>query len=212
MDLDHTYLVWSIYSNLSRTRQQIWIDPLAPRRRAPNIIHSTMADRSAGSYSVSLSKQPIKQWEKSNFCCQPATMLTGLIYQHVICTFNTCSRGPTHWSLTDTSGGYNLGGAGFLHTTPWPFQPVESTFHLRVSPGLQFNHNLSKILKFKFRESMAATWSFDHSTIYRDLQLRLATTNDLSLAIKSTRVEWKVSLMQLRYPFNSYNLMHKQES
>jgi hypothetical protein len=59
---------------------------------------------------------------------------------------------------------------------------------------------------------MATTWSFDHSTIYRDLQLRLATTNDLSLAITSTRVDWKVSLMQLRHPFNSYNLMHKQES
>jgi hypothetical protein len=59
---------------------------------------------------------------------------------------------------------------------------------------------------------MAATWSFDHSAIYHDLQLRLAITNDLSLVIGSTRVDWKVSLMQLRHPFNSYNLMHKQES
>jgi hypothetical protein len=44
---------------------------------------------------------------------------------------------------------------------------------------------------------MAATWSFDHSTIYRNLNLRLAIANDLSLAIGSTRVDWKVTLMQL---------------
>jgi hypothetical protein len=59
---------------------------------------------------------------------------------------------------------------------------------------------------------MAATWSSNHSTIYRDLQLHIAITNNLSLAIESTRVDWKVSLMQLRHPFNSYDLMHKQES
>jgi hypothetical protein len=29
---------------------------------------------------------------------------------------------------------------------------------------------------------MAATWSFDHSAIYRSLHLRLAIANDLSLA------------------------------
>jgi hypothetical protein len=58
---------------------------------------------------------------------------------------------------------------------------------------------------------MAATWSFDHSAIYSDLPLCLAKPNDLSLAIGLTRVDWKVSLMQLRHPFNSYNLMHKQE-
>jgi hypothetical protein len=59
---------------------------------------------------------------------------------------------------------------------------------------------------------MAATWSSDHSAIYRILYLRLAIANDLSLAIGSTRVDWKVSLMQLQPQFNSYNLMHKQES
>jgi hypothetical protein len=59
---------------------------------------------------------------------------------------------------------------------------------------------------------MAATWSSDHSAIYRNLQLCLAIANDLSLAIRSTRVDWKVSLMQLRSQFNTYNLMHNQES
>jgi hypothetical protein len=59
---------------------------------------------------------------------------------------------------------------------------------------------------------MAATWSFDHSAVYHNLQLHLAIANDLSLAIGSTWVDWKVSLMQLRPQFNSYNLMHNQES
>jgi hypothetical protein len=55
---------------------------------------------------------------------------------------------------------------------------------------------------------MAATWSSDHLVIYRNLQLCLAIANDISLAIESTMVDWKVSLMQLRPQFNSYNLMH----
>jgi hypothetical protein len=68
--------------------------------------------------------------------------LLGLLvpyHRHAIGTFNTCSRGPTHRSLTDTSGGYNLVGADFPHTTPQPSQTDISTFHLRASPGLQFN-------------------------------------------------------------------------
>jgi hypothetical protein len=58
---------------------------------------------------------------------------------------------------------------------------------------------------------MVATWSSDHSALYRGLQLRLAIANDLSLAIGSTRADWKVTLMQLGYHRNSYNLMHIHE-
>jgi hypothetical protein len=59
---------------------------------------------------------------------------------------------------------------------------------------------------------MAATWSSDHSTIYRDLQLRLAIPNDLSLAIESSSMGRKITLMQLGHQLNSYNLMHIKES
>jgi hypothetical protein len=68
--------------------------------------------------------------------------LLGLLvpyHRHAIGTFNTCSRGSTHRSLTDTSGGYNLGGAGLPHTTLRSSQPVVSTFYLRVSPGLRLS-------------------------------------------------------------------------
>jgi hypothetical protein len=49
-------------------------------------------------------------------------------HRHAIDTFNTCSRGPTHRSLTNTGGGYNVGGAGFPHTIFRPSQPVVSPF------------------------------------------------------------------------------------
>jgi hypothetical protein len=66
--------------------------------------------------------------------------------------------------------------------------------------------------EFEFKEPMAATWSFDHSAIYRSLYLCLAIANDLSLALGVTRIERKVIIIQLGYQFNSYNLMHIQES
>jgi hypothetical protein len=59
-------------------------------------------------------------------------------HQHAIDTFNICSQGPTHRSLTNTGGAYNLGGAGLPYTTLQPFQPAVSTFYLRVPPDLQF--------------------------------------------------------------------------
>jgi hypothetical protein len=59
---------------------------------------------------------------------------------------------------------------------------------------------------------MAATWSSDHSAIYRSLHLYLVIANGLSLAIRVTRIDQKVIVMQLGYQFNSYNIMHPQES
>jgi hypothetical protein len=137
----------------------------------------------------------MKQWGQ----CQPNVddWLPGLPnpYQHhEIGTFNTCSWGLTHRSLTDIGGGYNLGGAGLPHTTPRPSQPTISTFHLRAPPGLQIIQNLPHILRFKLKGPMAATWSSDHLTIYHGLQLRLAIANDLFLAIGSTRIDRKVTL------------------
>jgi hypothetical protein len=41
---------------------------------------------------------------------------------------------------------------------------------------------------------MTATWSFDHSAIYRGLYLRLDISNDLSLVIGITKIDWKVTL------------------
>jgi hypothetical protein len=61
------------------------------------------------------------------------------LHQHAIDTFNTCSWGPTERSLTDTSGGYNLGGAGLPRTHSPTFPTSCPHFPLMAPPGLQFN-------------------------------------------------------------------------
>jgi hypothetical protein len=133
-------------------------------------------------------------------------------HQHVISMFNTYSQGPTHRSLTDIDGGYNFGGADLPHHTPRPSQPMVSTFHIRALPDLRLSKTYQRFQCSSFMELMAATWSSDHSAIYHNLYLRLVIANGLSLAIGFTRIDQKVILMQLGYPFNSYNLMHNQES
>jgi hypothetical protein len=83
--------------------------------------------------SFFLPHNSLRVWEKD--FGQVVTQLhqfTRPIYQHAIGTFNTCSRGPSHRSLTDTGGGYNLRGASFSHTTPWSSHPAISTSHLRT--------------------------------------------------------------------------------
>jgi hypothetical protein len=117
MVLDYTCLTWSTHSNISRSCQPIWINSLPLRRRALDTIHNMTADRSVGPYPASLPQQPMKQWGKVKL---EGAGFTGPIYQHVIGTFNICSWGPTHRSLTDTGGAYNLEGATFPHHTLWP--------------------------------------------------------------------------------------------
>jgi hypothetical protein len=65
--------------------------------------------------------------EKSIFCWQYATRLT-------------CSWGPTHRSLTDTDGGYNLGGAGLPQHSPCPSQPTVLRFPSKAPSGLKLNN------------------------------------------------------------------------
>jgi hypothetical protein len=72
--------------------------------------------------------------------------------------------------------------------------------------------SINKTRVWVLKGPMTVTWSSNHSAIYRGLQLCLAITIELSLAIRSTRVDWKLRPMQLRHQFNSYNLLHKQES
>jgi hypothetical protein len=71
-----------------------------------------------------LSRTRLWSWgRKPSSCRWPTIRFTGPISRHAIGTFNTCSRGPTERSLTDTGRGYNL-----RHTTPWPSRPAVSPF------------------------------------------------------------------------------------
>jgi hypothetical protein len=65
--------------------------------------------------------------------------LPGPYHRHAIGTFNTCSWGPTEWSLTDTGGGYNLEGADLPHTHSSTFPTSCLPFPLVAPPGLHFN-------------------------------------------------------------------------
>jgi hypothetical protein len=140
---DHTYLTRSTYSNLSYSRQQIWTDPLHPRRRAPDTIHITMAIWSVGPYSASLPQQPKSSGENQAPVDNRLLGLSGPYHRYAIGTFNTCSRGPTKRSLIDTGGGYNLGGAGLPHTHSLTFPTSCPHFPLVAPPGLHFNQVLA---------------------------------------------------------------------
>jgi hypothetical protein len=81
------------------------------------------------------------QWSRRGNANHPLrTRYIGLLgpqFQHVISTFNTCSWELTHRSLTNTGGGYNLGGVGFSHHSPRPSQPTVLGFPLRAPPSLK---------------------------------------------------------------------------
>jgi hypothetical protein len=141
---DHTYLRWSTYSNLSHHRHQRWIEPLLPRKKGSR--HNPQHDDCPINRSI------------PSFSPEPAIEAVGVSHpllmtdywacwahkhQHTISTFNTCLRGSTHRSLTDTGGGYSLEVVGFPYSTPRPPQLTVFTFHLRAPPGLQFNQILS---------------------------------------------------------------------
>jgi hypothetical protein len=179
---DHTYLTWSTYSNISYSRQQIWTDPLHPRRRAPDTIHSTMVIRSVGPYPASLPQQLKSSGEKSSSCWQLTTRLTGPISPACDRYIQYLLTGANRTVLNRHRQGYNLGGAGLPHTHSLIFPTSCPHFPLVVLPGLHFNQILVKRSKcWVFKEPMAVTWSFDHSVIYRSLHLHLAIANDLSL-------------------------------
>jgi hypothetical protein len=93
---------------------------------------ATAPKKKGSRHNLQHADQPIRE-SVSNFSPEPAieamgvnppsvdNQLLGLLgpyHRHAIGTFNTCSRGPTHRSLTGTGGDYNPGGAGLSHTTP----------------------------------------------------------------------------------------------
>jgi hypothetical protein len=143
---EHTYLTRSTHSNLSRSHQQIWTDPLLLRRRAPNPTHSTPTDRSVGSYLASLPEQPKKQWGKVKLLLTKLLGLPSPYHRHDIGTFNTCSQVPTHRSLIDKGGGYNhLRAPPDLRLfNPNTASRVSDVKHLSLTCGLSTTRHLSK--------------------------------------------------------------------
>jgi hypothetical protein len=122
--------------------------------------------------------------------------LLGSYHQHAIGMFDTCSRVLTPQSLTDTGEGYHTENLR-IATTLSPSFPFECS---TGPPNWPRPVSILSDIKHRFQGSslkghMATTGSSDHSAIYHNLHLRLAIASSLSLAIGSTQVDWKVSLM-----------------
>jgi hypothetical protein len=124
------------------SHRQIWMDPTTPKKKGSrhNPQHtSEPIHESVPSFSPKPTSEAVDLSQAS-----VDDKLLGLLcpyHQHTIGTFNTCSWGSTHRSLTDTGGGYNLGGADFSHTTSRPSKPAVFPFHLRVTSGLKLSIN-----------------------------------------------------------------------
>jgi hypothetical protein len=120
-------------------RRQRWTESLLLRKRAPDTIHNTSADRSTGPYPVSLPSQPMKQWRKSNFCRWQTTRLTGPISLACERYVQYLLTGANPLVLNQHRRGYNLGGASLPCTHSPTFPTSCLHFLLRAPPGLHFN-------------------------------------------------------------------------
>jgi hypothetical protein len=145
---DHTYLTRSTHSNPSRDTNSVgqshcsWEKGLSTQSIARWLIDLWV-------YTQFLSRA--SQWSSGESQTAVDSRLRGLpgpYHRHAIGTFNTCSRGPTHRSLTNTDGGYNLGGAGLPHTHSLTFPTSCLHFSLRALPGLHSNQVLTTKPKF----------------------------------------------------------------
>jgi hypothetical protein len=120
----YTYCMWSPYV-VSFHADSIELD----RFTAPNSTYQPRWVAHGTRLSFSLKHNHWSSALKPNICWRTSYIgLLGPYHKHVISTFNTCSWGPTHWSLTEIGRGYNLGGAGLPHHTPWLSQPTVLCF------------------------------------------------------------------------------------
>jgi hypothetical protein len=139
MTLDHKYLTWCAYINLFMSRQQRWSDPTTPEKKFSRL---HLSARLSGPWDPPQFLSLNSHWSSRLNQASVDSMLLGLLgpyHQHAIGTFNTCSRGPTHRSLTNTGEGYNLRGAGFSHHTPQPSQPMILRFPSKGPARSQVN-------------------------------------------------------------------------
>jgi hypothetical protein len=121
--------------------QQSWTNSLLLWKSAPD--SPSQPDWVARGTCLSVSPKH-NHWSsalKPNICWWICYIgLLGPCHQHVISTFNTCSRGPTHRNLIDTREGYNLGDVGLPHHTLRPSQPMVLCFLPKVPAQSQVKY------------------------------------------------------------------------
>jgi hypothetical protein len=98
-----------VHGNLLLVVNNVRQSHSSQEKGTPDYIPNTPTDRSTGRHPISPPSQPLKQWRKLSICWWIGYIdLLSPYHQHVINTFNTCSRGPTHQSLIDIDGGTTL--------------------------------------------------------------------------------------------------------
>jgi hypothetical protein len=129
-----------VRDNLSRWPNRVGRTLLLLRKRPLDTIPSTSSYRSAGpppSFSTNIVIEAVMKPKHLLMICYISFL--GPYLQHVISTFNTCSRGLTHWSLTDIGGATILEVPAYHITLPDLPNRWSSSFHLRASPSLRLN-------------------------------------------------------------------------
>jgi hypothetical protein len=89
--------------------------------------------------------------------------LPGTYHRHAIDTFNTCSRVPTHWSLTDTGEGYHIKNLRIATTPSPPFPSEGSTDPPNGPVGSQIIHNNYQF-NWRGKQALNLTSGSLHST------------------------------------------------
>jgi hypothetical protein len=92
-----------------REMQQIWTDPTPPEKKW--LPTQSIARRLTDPWVHTQFLSWANQWSRGVSQAPVGDQLLGLpgpYHWYAIGTFNTCSRGPTHRSLTDTDGATNL--------------------------------------------------------------------------------------------------------
>jgi hypothetical protein len=203
--LDHMYVTWSAYSNLSWVINSVGQILLFMRKNAPNSTSqlSWVARRTRLSFSPNTTNEGVGLSQTS--IDGRLLGLLGPYHQHVIGTLNTSSWGPTHWSLTDTGGGYNLGGASFPYHTPWPSQPTVLRFPPKGPAQSQVN-NVTNTNWTRQEQTLNLTSGGLHSTSTAIYYLSIALLTVSHQEIGLTRINRKVNLNATTVPYNSYEL------
>jgi hypothetical protein len=131
INMPHTFHVWSPYGPRPYVSHVVHIQQPFTSRQQGFSQHATPNSTSQPdwvAHGTHLSFCPNATTEAMRISQAPVDgrllVLLGPYHQHMISTFNTCSWGPTHRSLTDTGAGYNLGGDSLSHYTPRPSQPT----------------------------------------------------------------------------------------
>jgi hypothetical protein len=132
--------LWAIpvHGNLSLVINNVGQSHRSQEKGTPDYIPSMSIDWSTGPHPIYLPLTTLKAVKKVKHMLMTSYIsLLGSYLQYVISTFNPYSRIPTPRSITNTYGGYNLGGPNFSHHFPSPSQLTVLCFSLMAPFGLK---------------------------------------------------------------------------